>query len=125
MDELIGRLAAKAGNDWSVAEKNIGIIPGFLRSEEAREKVQTSSEQIPGRDATITAANGGSVAHLMSNSLMAVAIKPRGGGRVGPGVGMMKVQTGARELLPVCRDEIGADQMGEIIAGTPGLIQFA
>jgi hypothetical protein len=33
MDELIGQLAAKAGASDVVAEKNIGIIPGFLRSE--------------------------------------------------------------------------------------------
>src|SRR5271169_2149782 len=31
MDELIGRLAAKAGIDDAVAEKTIGIILGFLR----------------------------------------------------------------------------------------------
>ena len=33
MDELIGRLAAKASIDSAVAEKTIGIILGFLRSE--------------------------------------------------------------------------------------------
>src|ERR1700749_3812790 len=33
MDELIGRLAAKAGIDDAVAEKTIGIILGFLRNE--------------------------------------------------------------------------------------------
>ena len=31
----------------------------------------------------------------------------------------------ARELFRFGRDKIGADQMGEIILGTPGLSQFA
>ena len=40
MDELIGQLAAKAGIDEAVAEKTIGIILGFLRSEGPSDKVQ-------------------------------------------------------------------------------------
>jgi len=36
-----------------------------------------------------------------------------------------KFQSIARELFRFGRDKIGADQMGEIIAGTPGLNQFA
>ena len=33
MDELIGRLASKAGIGSVVAEKTIGIVLGFLRNE--------------------------------------------------------------------------------------------
>ena len=40
MDELIGRLAAKAGIDDAVAEKTIGIVLGFLRNEGPSDKVQ-------------------------------------------------------------------------------------
>ena len=40
MDELIARLAAKAGIDDAVAEKTIGIILGFLRNEGPSDKVQ-------------------------------------------------------------------------------------
>lgn len=40
MDELIGRLAAKAGVNDAVAEEIIGIIPGFLRSEGSSDNVQ-------------------------------------------------------------------------------------
>ena len=49
MDELIGRLAAKAGIDGAVAEKTIGIILGFLRNEGPSDKVQALIDQIPGR----------------------------------------------------------------------------
>src|SRR3954470_23735209 len=40
MDELIGRLASKAGIDSAVAEKTIGIVLGFLRNEGPSDKVQ-------------------------------------------------------------------------------------
>jgi hypothetical protein len=38
---------------------------------------------------------------------------------------MGEIQNVARELFKFGRDRIGADLMGEIIAGTPGLKQFA
>jgi hypothetical protein len=120
MDELIGQLAAKAGIDRSVAEKNIGIILGFLRSEGPSGKVQALINQIPGAEAAITASSGGGLARLMSNSLMAVGTK-----LIGPGFSITEVQTVARELLRYGHGKIGADRMGGIIAGTPGLSQFA
>src|SRR6476646_6224145 len=109
MDELIGRLASKAGIDSAVAEKTIGIILNFLRSEGPSDKVQALIDQIPGAEAAIAASsNGGGFARLM-----------------GVGLGMGEIQSIARELFRFGRDKIGADQMGEIIAGTPGLSQFA
>lgn len=59
MDELIGRLAAKAGVNDAVAEKNIGIIPGFLLSEGFSHNVQVLIDRIPGTDAAISASAGG------------------------------------------------------------------
>lgn len=47
MDELVGRLAAKAGIDGAVAEKTIGIVLGFLRNEGPSDKVQALIDQIP------------------------------------------------------------------------------
>jgi len=38
---------------------------------------------------------------------------------------MGEIQNVARELFRFGGDKIGAAQMGEIIAGTPGLSQFA
>jgi hypothetical protein len=120
MDELIGQLAAKAGIDRSVAEKTVGIILGFLRSAGPSDKVQALIDRIPGAEAAITASNSSGLARLMGNGLMAVGTK-----LMGLGLGMTEIQTVARELLRFGRDKIGADQMGEIIAGTPGLSQFA
>jgi hypothetical protein len=121
MDELIGRLAVKAGIDDAVAEKTIGIILGFLRNEGPSEKVQALIEQIPGAEAAIaTSSNSGGLARLMGGGLMALGTK-----LMGLGLGMTQIQNIAREIFRFGRDRIGADQMSEIIAGTPGLSQFA
>jgi hypothetical protein len=121
MDELIGRLADKAGIGDAVAEKTIGIILGFLRNEGPSDKVQGLIDGIPGAEAAISAfGNGGGLGRLMGGGLMAVGTK-----LMGLGLGMNEIQNVARELFRFGRDKIGADQMGEIIAATPGLSQFA
>jgi hypothetical protein len=43
----------------------------------------------------------------------------------GPRCGTSEIQSIARELFDFGRGKIGADQMGEIIAGAPALGQFA
>src|SRR2546429_2727810 len=119
MDELIGRLAVKAGIDDAVAEKTIGIILGFLRNEGPSDKVQALIDQIA--EAAIAASgNGGSLGNLMGGGLMALGTK-----LMGLGLGIGEIQNVARELFTFGRDKIGAERMGEIIAGTPGLSQFA
>jgi len=121
MDELIGRLATKAGISDAVAEKTIGIILGFLRNEGPSDKVQALIDNIPGAEAAISAsANGAGLGRLMGGGLMAVGTR-----LMGLGLGMAEIQNVARELFRFGRDKIGADQMGEIIAGTPGLSQIA
>jgi hypothetical protein len=121
MDELVGRLASKAGIDGAVAEKTIGIILSFLRNEGPSDKVQALIDEIPGAEATIEASgNGGSLARLMGGGLMAVGTR-----LMGLGLGMGEIQSVARELFKFGREKIGADRMGEIIAETPGLSQFA
>jgi len=119
MDELIGKLASDVGIDDVAAEKTIGIMLDFLRSEGPADKVQALIERIPGAEAAIAAAsNGGGLGKLMGGGLMAVGTRLMA-------LGLGEIQSIARELFKFCRDIIGADQMGEIIAGTPGLSQFA
>jgi hypothetical protein len=120
MDELIARLATKAGIDSAVAKKTIGIVLSFLQSEGPSDKVQLLIDQIPGAEAAIAASDNDGLAKLMGGGLMAVGTK-----LMGLGLGMSEIQNVARELFRFGRDKIGADQMGEIIAGTPGLSQFA
>ncbi len=121
MDELTGQLALKAGIDGAVAEKTIGIILSFLRSEGPSDNVQALIDAIPGAEAAISASGkSGGLGGLMGSGLMALGTK-----LMGLGLGMDEIQNIARELFRFGRDKIGADQMGEIIAGTPGLSQFA
>jgi hypothetical protein len=119
MDELTGRLAVKAGIEEAVAEKTVGIILGFLRSEGPPDKVQSLIDSISGAEAAIAASSRG-VGSLMGGGLMAVGTR-----LMGLGLGIAEIQNIARELLRFGRDKIGADQMGEIVAATPGLSQFA
>lgn len=122
MDELIEQLSAKVGIDKAVAEKTIGIILGFLRTEGPTDTVQTLIDKIPGAEAAVEV-NGGSrggLASLFGGGLMAL-----GGKLMGLGLGMGEIQSVARELLKFGRERIGADKIDEIIAGTPGLSQFA
>jgi hypothetical protein len=121
MDELIGRLAEKAGIEKAVAEKSVGIMLGFLRNEGPADKVQALIDNIPGAEAVIAASgSGGGLSRLMGGGLMALGTK-----LMGLGLGMAQIQNIARELFRFGRDKIGADQMGEIIAGTRGLKELA
>jgi hypothetical protein len=127
MDELIGQLASKAGIDTVVAEKKlvaekaIGIMLGFLRSEGPSEQVEAFIGTIPGAEAAIAASNsGGGLARLMGGGVMATGTR-----LMSLGLGIAEIRNVARELFRYGRDKIGADQMGEIIAGTPGLSQLA
>lgn len=121
MDELVEQLAAKAGIDRAVAEKTIGIILGFLRKEGPSDKVQALIDRIPGAESALEASNKSSgLSGLMGGGLMAL-----GSRLMGLGLSIGEIQSVARELFRFSRDRIGADQMGEIISGTPGLSQFA
>ena len=104
-----------------VGEKTVGIVLGFLRNEGPSDKVQALIDQIPGAEAAIAASSSnGGLSRLMGGGLMALGTK-----LMALGLGMSEIQNVARELFRFGRDKIGADQMGEIISGTPGLSQFA
>ena len=121
MNELVDELVAKAGMDDAVAEKTVGIMLDYLQSEGPVETVQTLIDRIPGAEAAIAAErNAGGPSRLMGGGLMAVGTR-----LMALGLGMSDIQNIARELFRFGRDKIGEDQMGAIIAGTPGLSQFA
>jgi hypothetical protein len=121
MDELIEQLAAKAGAEEAIAGKTIGIILGFLRNEGPADKVQALMDRIAGAGAAIEApSGGGGLTGLMGSVLMTLRSK-----LMGLDLSMSEIQSVARELFKFGRDTMGADRMGEIMAGTPGLRQFA
>src|SRR5215475_2553243 len=107
MDELVGRLAIKAGIDDAVAEKTVGIILGFLRSEGPTDKVQALIDSIPGAEAAITASErGAGLFGMMGGSLMAVGTL-----LMCLGLGVGEIHILARELFRFGRDKIGAKHM--------------
>lgn len=121
MDELIERLAAKVGLEKAVAAKTVGIILGFLRSEGPSVPVEALINTVPGAESAIqTAGSQRGIGRLLGGGVMALGAK-----LMGLGLGMAEIQSVARELFKFGRDKIGADRMGEIIAGTPGLSQFS
>jgi hypothetical protein len=121
MDELVEQLAATVGIDRTVAEKTVGIILGFLRTEGPADTVQVLIDKIPGAETAIGAnASSGGLSGIFGGGLMALGSK-----LMGLGLGMNQIQSVARELFKFGRDRIGADKIDEIISGTPGLSQFA
>jgi hypothetical protein len=121
MDELVEQLAAKAGIDKAVAEKTVGIMLGFLRKEGPSDKVEVLIDSIPGAARAVEASrNSAGLSALMGGGLMAA-----GSRLMGLGLGIGEIQNVARELVRFGGDRIGAEQMSEIIAGTPGLSQFS
>ncbi len=121
MDELVELLTAKVGIDKAVAEKTIGIILGFLRNEGPAEPVNALIQNIPGAEAAIASSStSGGFSSLLGGGLMALGSK-----LMALGLGMGEIQSVARELFKFGRTKIGADDMDKIIAGTPGLSQFA
>src|SRR5258708_36398301 len=101
MDELIGRLATNASIDNAVAEKTVGIILGFLRSEGPSDSVQALIDHIPGAEAAIDASKSGGLSRLMGGGLIAVGTR-----LMGLGHGMSDIQTIARDIFRYCRDNI-------------------
>ena len=121
MNELTELLHAKVGIDRAVAEQTVGIILGFLRKEGPAADVQALIDGLPGAEAAIAQSEtGGGIARLMGGGLMALGTR-----LMGLGLGMTEIQNVARELFKFGRDRIGAERMASIIAGTPGLKQFA
>jgi hypothetical protein len=121
MNELVDELAAKAGIDDAVAAMTAGIMLDYLRSEGPPETVQALIDGIPGAEAAIAAARDGSgLSRLMGGGLMAAGTR-----LMGLGLTVTDIQRITRELFAFGRDKIGADRMGAIIVGTPGLNHFA
>ena len=121
MDELIGQPASKAGCDDVVAENITGLMLGFLRRESPSDIAHALIDRSPGTKASIVSAcRGSGLGRLIGSGLMAVGARLVA---LDPGKG--EIQNIARELFRFSQDKIGANHMGEMIAGTPELGQFA
>ncbi len=119
MDELIGRLVAKAGVERGVAEKSLAIILDFLRKEGPADKVQALLDRLPGAEALLAqqADTGGGMFSM--GGIMGAGTK-----MMAAGLSMGQVQSVTRETIAYAREKIGDDAVGEIVGAIPGLSQF-
>jgi hypothetical protein len=125
MNERVEQPAAKAGVDKAVAKKPVATNLDCLRDQAPADKVQAPSDKIPATEAAIEAlSSGGRLVGLMGCGLMAHGGKP-----VRLGLDTDEIQNVAGELFKFGQDKtgdkIGVDKLGQIIAATPGVRQFA
>ena len=127
MQELIDRGASAAGIDAALAEKSIGLILGFLKSEAPAAEMDQLLAAMPGAQDTISKAQGGGGGSLLGSAMSALG----GGGIMGlagqltsAGLGMGEMQAVGKELCAYGREKAGEDAVGAIAGSVPGLSQF-
>ena len=121
MEELVGRLVAKAGLERSVAERAIGIILDFLMKEGPADKVQDLVNGMPGAQALLTAAQNEPRQGMLSGmgGIMGAANR-----LMSAGLSMGQVQTVTQEFIAFAREKAGEDAVGEVVGAIPGLGAF-
>ena len=118
MDELIARLVANVGVERETAEKAVGIIFEFLRSEGPADKVQTLMDKIPGAEQLVKAQEAAGGGFPMGGVMGA------GSKMMAAGLSMGQVQGVTRETIAYAREKAGDEALGEIVGAIPGLGQF-
>ena len=118
MDELIARLVANVGVEREAAEKAVGIIFEFLRSEGPPDKVQALIDRMPGAEQLVKAQEGAGGGFPMGG-LMGAGTK-----MMAAGLSMGQVQGVTRETIAYSREQVGEDEINEIVGAIPGLGQF-
>lgn len=118
MDELIARLVANAGVDRDAAQKAVGIIFDFLRTEGPPDKVQALMDRMPGAEALVQAQQGSGGGFGMGG-IMGAGTK-----MMAAGLSMSQVQGVTRETIAYACEKVGDDDIGEIVGAIPGLSQF-
>jgi hypothetical protein len=119
MDELIGRLVAKAGVERGVAEKSLAIILDFLRKEGPADKVQALLDKLPGAEALIAQQPDTGGGMFSMGGIMGAGTK-----MMAAGLSMGQVQSVTRETIAYAREKLCDDAVGEIVGAIPGLSQF-
>jgi hypothetical protein len=119
MDELIARLVANVGVEREAAEKAVGVIFEFLRSEGPPDKVQALIDKIPGAEQLLAAQQGADGGGMSMGGIMGAGTK-----MMAAGLSMGQVQGVTRETIAFAREKAGDEAIGEIVGAIPGLSQF-
>ena len=123
MDELLSRLVAKVGVDRAAAEKAVGIILSFLRTDGPPDKVQALIARLPGAEVLLQSQAGAGGGMLDLGGLMG-GVMGAGTKMMAAGLSMGQVQGVTREVIGYAREKAGEDAVGEIVGAIPGLGQF-
>lgn len=119
MDELIARLVANVGVEREAAEKAVGIIFEFLRSEGPADKVQALMDKLPGAEQLAKAQEAAGGGGFPMGGVMGAGSK-----MMAAGLSMGQVQGVTRETIAYAREKAGDEALGEIVGAIPGLSQF-
>jgi hypothetical protein len=117
MDELIRRLVADVGVDRTAAETAVSIILDFLAKEGPADKVQVLLAKLPTAEALkqkAAADGGGGMGGVIGAGTRVI----------GAALSMGQVQGITREFVAFAREEVGEDEVGEIVGAIPSLSQF-
>lgn len=124
MEELIQKVADRAGIDPDLARQASAIILNFVNREGPPEDVRTLYEKIPGAESILDAppgagGGGGGLSGMLGGNLMGVYNE-----LTGIGLGMGQIQDLTRAFVEFGREKAGEDVIGRIVGGIPGLGQF-
>jgi len=121
MDDLIGRLVARAGVDRAAAEKAVRIILQFLLKEGPTDKVRALLRSMPGVASALPATSSS----LRSPGVVGViSLMEVGSQLMAVGLSMSQIQAVTSETLKFAREKAGDDAVGDIVGAIPGLGQL-
>lgn len=124
MQELILRIAEKAGISEDIARQAVSIIFSFLAKEGPEPEVKQLLDAVPGAremadSGDADAGGGGLLGGMFGGGVMSVFNE-----LTGLGLEMGEVQTVASETLDYSREKAGRETVEEIVRSIPGLSQF-
>lgn len=122
MEELIKRIEAATGLDAETAQKAVGAILNFLKSEGPDGKVAEMLAKLPGADVFMEMADGeggGMLGGLMGGGVMGLGSK-----LMGMGLDMGQISSVSKETVGYAREQGASDAVDDIINSIPGLSQF-
>jgi len=122
MQDLIVKIEAATGLDADTAEKAVGAILNFLKSEGPEGKVQEMLAAIPGAEVMMAEAaseKSGLLGGLMGGGVMGLGSK-----LMGMGLDMGQISGVAKQTVGYARENGAGDSVDEIVNSIPGLSQF-
>nr|WP_306265671.1 DUF2267 domain-containing protein [Pararhizobium sp. IMCC3301] len=125
MQDLILRIAEKAGINEDIARQAVSIILSFLAKEGPEPEIKQLLDAVPGaREMVDTSDSGAGGSGLLGGMFGGGGVMAVFNELTGLGLEMGEVQTVAKETLDYSREKAGRETVDEIVRSIPGLSQF-